>query len=155
VVLHGVALDRPVNDAVAHVLDGFAALSCHPDVPAGVRALTARGLRLVTMSNGAAAVAEKLLGDAGLCGEFESVLTVEDAGVWKPHPGAYGYVERACGVAARDLLMVAVHPWDLDGAARAGLRTAWIDRTGAPYPAYCRPPDYSVPSLDLLADALG
>jgi 2-haloacid dehalogenase len=154
VVLHAVALDRPVNEAVAHILDGFAALSCHPDVPAGVRALTARGLRLVTMSNGAAAVAEKLLGDAGLRGEFESVLTVEDAGVWKPHPGAYGYVERVCGVAARDLLMVAVHPWDLDGAARAGLRTAWIDRTGAPYPAYCRPPDYGVRSLDLLADAL-
>src|SRR6476646_6544334 len=143
VVLHGA-----VNDAVAHVLDGFAALSCHPDVPAGVRALRARGLRLVTMSNGAAAVAEKLLGDAGLRGEFEKVLSVEDAGVWKPAPGSYGYVAEVCGVAPADLLMVAVHPWDLDGAARAGLRTAWVDRAGAPYPAYCRTPDYVVSSLD-------
>ena len=154
VVLHGIALDRPLNVAVAHVLDGFAALSCHADVPDGVRALRARGLRLVTMSNGAAAVAEKLLGGAGLRGEFEHVLSVEDAGVWKPAPGAYGYVAEVCGVAPADLLMVAVHPWDLDGAARAGLRTAWIDRTGAPYPAYCRAPDYVVPSLDRLATAL-
>jgi 2-haloacid dehalogenase len=83
------------------------------------------------------------------------VLSVEDAGVWKPHPGSYGYVERVCGVAARDLLMVAVHPWDLDGAARAGLRTAWINRAGGPYPGWCRSPDYAVASLDLLADALG
>ena len=155
VVLHGVALDRPVNDAVAHILDGFAALSCHPDVPAGLRALRARGLRLVTMSNGAAAVAEKLLGDAGLRGEFEQVLSVEDAGVWKPAPGSYGYVAEVCDVAAAELLMVAVHPWDLDGAARAGLRTAWVDRTGVPYPVWCRPPDHIVPSLDLLADSLG
>ena len=155
VVLHGVALDRPVNDAVAHILDGFAALSCHPDVPAGLRALRARGLRLVTMSNGAAAVAEKLLGDAGLRGEFEQVLSVEDAGVWKPAPGSYGYVAEVCDVAAAELLMVAVHPWDLDGAARAGLRTAWVDRTGVPYPVWCRPPDHVVPSLDLLADSLG
>ena len=51
--------------------------------------------------------------------------------------------------------MVAVHPWDLDGAARAGLRTAWVDRTGAPYPGWCRAPDHVVPGLDLLADALG
>jgi 2-haloacid dehalogenase len=45
VVLHGIELDRPVNDAVAHVLDGFAALSVHADVPEGVRDLRARGLR--------------------------------------------------------------------------------------------------------------
>ena len=154
VVLHGIALHRPLNAAVAHVLDGFAALPCHPDVSDGVRALRARGLRLATMSNGAAAVAEKLLGDAGLRGEFEHVLSVEDAGVWKPAPGAYGYVAEVCGVAPADLLMVAVHPWDLDGAARAGLRTAWIDRTGAPYPAYCRTPDYVVSSLDRLASVL-
>jgi hypothetical protein len=32
-----------VNDAVAHVLDGLAALSVHADVPEGVRALRARG----------------------------------------------------------------------------------------------------------------
>jgi 2-haloacid dehalogenase len=144
-----------VKAAVAHVLDGFATLSVHPDVPAGVRALRARGLRLVTMSNGAAAVAEKLLGDARLRGEFEHVLSVEDAGVWKPAPGAYGYVAQVCGVAPADLLMVAVHPWDLDGAARAGLRTAWVDRTGAPYPGWCRTPDHVVPSLALLAEALG
>jgi 2-haloacid dehalogenase len=155
VVLHGIELNRPVNAAVAHILDGFAGLSVHPDVPDGVRALRARGLRLVTMSNGAAAVAEKLLGDAGLRGEFEHVLSVEDAGVWKPAPGSYGYVAEVCGVEPADLLMVAVHPWDLDGAARAGLRTAWIDRTGAPYPGWCRAPDHVVPGLDRLAGALG
>lgn len=155
VVLHGIELDRPVNDAVAHVLDGFAALTVHADVPKGVRALRARGLRLVTMSNGAAAVAEKLLGDARLRGEFDHVLSVEDAGVWKPAPGSYGYVAEVCEVAPGDLLMVAVHPWDLDGAARAGLRTAWIDRTGGPYPGWCRTPDYVVPRLDRLAAALG
>jgi len=32
--------------------------------------------------------------------------------------------------------------------------TTLVDRTGAPYPAYCRPPDHVVASLDLLADAL-
>lgn len=155
VVLHGVALDRPLDDAVAHILDGFMALSCHRDVPVGVHALRRRGLRLVTMSNGAAAVAEKLLGDAGLRDAFEHVLSVEDAGVWKPAPGSYRYVAQVCGVDPAELLMVAVHPWDLDGAARAGLRTAWVNRSGGPYPTWCRPPDHVVPSLEGLAAALG
>ncbi len=154
VVLHGVDLDRSLDDAVEHVLAGFSELPVHPDVPAGVRALRAAGHRLVTLSNGAAAVAEKLLTAAGLRDDFERLLSVEDAGVWKPGPGAYAYAARACAAAPADLVLVAVHPWDLDGAARAGLRTAWVDRTGAPYPAYCRPPDHTVTTLDDLAAAL-
>ena len=51
-------------------------------------------------------------------------------------------------------MLVAVHPWDIDGAARAGLATAWINRTGDPYPEYFRAPDIQVGSLTALADAL-
>lgn len=46
-----------------------------------------------------------------------------------------------------DMLLVAVHPWDIDGAARAGLHTAWIDRTGASYPSYFRTPELIASSL--------
>ena len=50
--------------------------------------------------------------------------------------------------------MVAVHPWDLHGASRAGLRTAWVDRTGSPYPSHLPPPDLHVRSLVDLAEQL-
>ncbi len=154
VVLHGVPLERPLEEAVEHVMAGFSGLAPHPDVAAGVRGLRAAGLRLVTLSNGAAAVAERLLADAGLRGEFERVLSVEDAGVWKPAPGSYSYAARTCGVEPAELLMVAVHPWDLDGAARAGLRTAWVNRTGGPWPDWCTPPDHVVGGIDALPAAL-
>ena len=151
-VLHGDELDRPVDAAVAHVLGGVAELAVHPDVVAGVRALAATGVRLVTFSNGVrAAVAERLLAATGIRDAFEAVLSVEDAGVWKPAPGSYGYVARTCGVEPAELLMVAVHPWDLDGAARAGLATAWLDRDGAPYPGYCTVPDHVVGTVAELA----
>ena len=51
-------------------------------------------------------------------------------------------------------MLVAVHPWDIDGAARAGLGTAWITRDGAPYPGYFRSPDVTAASLAELADQL-
>ena len=85
---------------------------------------------------------------------FEAVLSVQDAGVWKPAPGSYAYAAQVCGVAPGDLVLTAVHPWDIDGAARAGLRTAYVDRTGAPYPAYCRRPDHTVTDLADLVTAL-
>ena len=86
VVLAGASLNRPADEAAAHVLSGFAGLGVHPDVPEGVRILRWQGLRLVTLTNGSADVADGLLTRAGLRGEFERLLSVEDAAAWKPEP---------------------------------------------------------------------
>jgi 2-haloacid dehalogenase len=153
-VLHGVDLDRDVDEAIPHVMDGFTELAVHPDVPDGVRALRASGRRLVTLSNGAARVAERLLTGAGIRDQFEALLSVEDAGAWKPARRAYEYAARVCGTPLSDMMMVAVHPWDIDGAARAGMATAYIDRSGAPYPTSLTAPTVRVGSLTDLADRL-
>ncbi|HET9142451.1 haloacid dehalogenase type II [Actinophytocola sp.] len=153
-VLAGVELDRPVDTAVAHILDGFTHLPVHPDVPDGVRALRATGRRLVTLTNGAADIAEQLLTRAGVRAEFEHLLSVEQAPAWKPARAAYEYAATACGTRPADLLLVAVHPWDIDGAARAGLHTAWLNRTHARYPDYFTPPEHTVATVGELADRL-
>ena len=123
---------------------GFLELPVHPDVPDGVRALRAAGHRLATLSNGAAEVAAGLLGRAGIRDQFEALLSVEDAGAWKPARAAYLYAADRLGVRPAEATLVAVHPWDIDGAARAGLRTAWINRTGAAYPAHLTSPERTV-----------
>ena len=153
-VLAGVALDRPTEAAIEHVMSGFTALPVHADVADGVRALRADGHRLVTLSNGSASVAQGLLERAGLRDQFEALLSVEDAGAWKPAPVAYEYAASQCGVAADELMLVAVHPWDIDGAGRAGLSTAWIDRVGVPYPSFFTAPTCTVSGLHQLPAAL-
>ena len=59
-------LDRSLDEAVEHVMAGFAELPVHPDVPEGLRTLATTGRRLVTLSNGSASVAEGLLKRAGV-----------------------------------------------------------------------------------------
>ncbi len=147
-------LDRDLDEAVQHVMSGFTALSVHPDVPDGVRALRDLGLRLVTLTNGSTAVSDQMLGRAGLREAFETLLSVEDAGAWKPGPASYAYAARTCGVEAAEMLLVAVHPWDIDGASRAGLSTAWVSRAGTDYPGHFRPPTHTVRALPELAALL-
>lgn len=154
VKLGGVELDRDLEDAVDHVMKGFASLEVHPDVSEGIRALGALEIRLVTLSNGSAGVAQRLLGEAGLEEHFERLLSVEDAGAWKPAARAYEYALAECGVEPMDAMLVAVHPWDIDGAGRAGLATAWVSRDGGRYPSYFTAPDLSVDSLTELAQCL-
>lgn len=153
-VLASASLDRDIDSAVSYVLDGFAELDVHPDVHEGVPALRADGLRLVTLTNGSTDVAERLLTTAGIRTEFEQLISVDSAGVWKPAPGSYRHAAGVCGVPLDQMLLVAVHPWDIDGAARAGMRTAWINRPGGPYPSYFAPPEFTVSALTELAGCI-
>ena len=153
-VLAGVELQRSTDDATAHVMSGFAALEVHRDVPDGVRALAGSGLRLVTLTNGSTEVADRLLTGAGLREHLEQLLSVEQAGVWKPAAGAYAYAAQACSVPLEQMLLVAVHPWDIDGADRAGMRTAWLNRGAVPYPGYFRQPDITARTLLEVAEQL-
>lgn len=146
-LLAGLDLQREPEQAVQHVLDGFGALPVHEDVPGGVRALADAGFRLVTLTNGSVDISGQLLARAGLRDRFERLLSVTDAGIWKPARGAYRYAEQQCGVAGKDLLLVAVHPWDIDGASRAGWQTAWLNRSGADYPDHMTAPTYTLASL--------
>lgn len=153
-VFDGTELNRDVGSAVGHVMAGFRGLSLHPDVAEGIRALHAAGYRLVTLSNGSTEVARNLLTGAGVRDRFELLLSVTDAPAWKPGKPAYDYAASACNVRPEAMLLVAVHPWDIHGASRAGLATAWVNRAGSPYPAYFQPPDHTVAALAELLPVL-
>jgi len=153
-LLAGTDLNRAPEQAVEHVMAGMAALGLHPDVPDGVRALRQAGYRLITLTNGSATVAEKLFEAAGIRDGFEALLSVENAPAWKPAPAAYHYAAQASGTDPSQMLLVAVHPWDIHGAAKAGLQTAWINRGGASYPGYFTPPDHTVTVLTELPAVL-
>lgn len=153
-LLAGQDLTMETDAAVDHIMQGMAGLEVHGDVPDGVSALKAAGYRLATLTNGSTDVAETLFAAAGIRDSFDRLLSVDDAPAWKPARGAYDYAAAACGSDPEHMLLVAVHPWDIHGAARAGLNTAWINRSGTPYPAYFTEPDYTVASLRDLAGAL-
>ena len=144
--------NRSVDEAAQHIMDGFARLELHADVVQGVHRLHEDGFRLVTLSNGATSVAERLLTAGGVRDRFERLLSVEDAGAWKPSPRAYAHAVAECGVPADEMLLVASHPWDTDGAQRAGLRSAWVNRSGGPFPATFTDPTHTVAGIDELAD---
>jgi 2-haloacid dehalogenase len=153
-LLAGAALNRPLNAAVEHIMGGMTGLGVHPDVQEGVRGLSAAGFRLVTLSNGSAQIAGKLLSEAGIRYEFDSLLSVEDAAAWKPARASYEYAAAACGTDPAGMVLVAAHPWDIHGAARAGLRTAWLNRTQGSYPAYFEAPEFTLTALTELPAAL-
>jgi 2-haloacid dehalogenase len=96
-----------------------------PDVRAGLEALR-RERPVAMLSNGHVALLVDLARHGDL--RFDCVLSAELARAYKPAPAAYRTAARLLGVAPGELMLVAAHPWDLEGARAAGLRSAFVDR---------------------------
>ena len=141
-------------DATTGLLEAFAELPAHRDVPVAFRRLRDVGIPIVALTNGAAPVTSGLLERAGLISLVSRVLSVDAVGHWKPRPEPYRYAASELGVVPERLAMVAVHPWDLHGAAAAGLVTGWANRTGRAYPSIFRRPHVEAPTLDGVVEGL-
>lgn len=142
------------DDAVSHVLAGIGELDAHPDAEPAMGILDEAGIAVACLSNGAAETTNSFLRRAGLSGFVGQVLSVADAGAWKPPPRVY---EHALGAIVRppdEVALVAVHAFDCHGAKNAGLTTGWAARMEGHYAEVFTPPDVSGNDLTEVARAL-
>jgi 2-haloacid dehalogenase len=61
---------------------------------------------------------------------WDGIISCEFIGRYKDDPVTYRTAAAWLGLRPEQVLMVAAHPWDLRGAARVGLRTAYVPRPG-------------------------
>ncbi|ETS84204.1 hypothetical protein PFICI_02229 [Pestalotiopsis fici W106-1] len=63
---------------------------------------------------------------------FKSLITVDSLRVYKPAKKVYEHLLSEAGKQGRpsDVWLVSANPFDVVGGKLAGLRTAWVDRTG-------------------------
>lgn len=134
--------------AVSTVIGGFQEVVAHDDVEPALRRLSSAGVPVVTMTNGSVDITDAFLEREGLDSLVAATYDVTMAGRWKPASAAYAYVLEQQGVSAETAALVAVHPWDVHGAAQAGLATGWVDRNGTRYPRSFRAPDVRGTSMD-------
>lgn len=157
-VLRMLAAGRGIDVGEAQAAQAMGALTrlpAYPDVAPALKRLRGAGFRLAALSNSSGKGLRAQLDYAGLAPLFDAAFSVEDAGVYKPHPAIYLHATRRMRTAPADAMLVAAHGWDTGGAAWAGLRTAFVARAGAaPFPL-APAPDLNVPDLAALADRLG
>ena len=142
------------DDQIKEILAGFPELDPHPDVVPAVRRLAATGIRMITLTNGSAAITSALLRRAGIAEDIEQVLSVDDIQRWKPAPEIYQHAATSTGVPLDRVALVAAHAWDTHGAHEAGLVTGWISRLEDEYPKVFAPPDVTGPDLGTVVDGL-
>jgi 2-haloacid dehalogenase len=125
---HGIA-DAALRQ---RLLETYRALSVYPEAPPMLRAIRGDGFKTAILSNGAPAMLQAAVDAADLAAQFDAVLSVEDVGVFKPHPRVYRLAVDRLSVAAARICFVSSNGWDIAGAAHFGFRAVWINRAGEP-----------------------
>jgi 2-haloacid dehalogenase len=130
-------------------LERLAHMPAYPEARGALETLSAGGVHVGVLTQSSADAADALLRNAGLRDALELVISADDAGAFKPDPRVYRLALDRVGPA----WLVAAHWWDVAGAARAGMRTAWVARHDRLYPDVAPEPD--VRAGDLMAAAIG
>ena len=122
----------------------------YPDSLPALQRIAAR-VPLVSLTNGNADLQR-----IGIHTHFAHHVCARDSGTAKPDARIFHAAADCLGVAPRQILHVGDDPaMDMAGARDAGLRTAWINRAGQPWPAGLGPaPELDLPDMTALADWL-
>ncbi len=127
--------------------DGYAELDPYPEAAEVLDVLGRRGVRLGILSNGTDAMLRRLVDRAGLGSRFEAILSVELAGVYKPHPSVYAIATHALDCDPAAIRFVSGNSWDAAGAHRYGFDVVWVDRAGGTPEELGEPADHVVADL--------
>jgi 2-haloacid dehalogenase len=138
---------------VAWLVGLIETLKPFPDVVPALERLRAAGYRLAILSNGDRDMLKAAAPHIGF--RFDHVISVQEAGAFKPHWKTYAKAEQVVGEERSSILFVANHAFDCIGAKAFGMRTAFIDRRKRPFGETPHQPDLVVADFAELAARLG
>jgi 2-haloacid dehalogenase len=127
------------------LLDAYRHLAPFPDAHDALAALAPRPRWI--LSNGTLAMLEQLVRDSPLAAHIDGILSVDDAGIYKPSPRVYQLAVDRLRLAPADIAFVSSNGWDAAGAAAFGFRSVWINRQGEPVERHAPAPELIFGSL--------
>jgi 2-haloacid dehalogenase len=123
-----------------------------PEVVAALEQLRGADYKLAILSNGDRDMLKAAGPHIGF--RFDHVVSVQEAGYFKPHWKTYAKAQELIGEDRSSCLFVANHAFDCIGAKAYGMRTAFIDRRKRPFGETPHQPDMIVADFAELAATL-
>jgi 2-haloacid dehalogenase len=144
--------DAALRERLLHL---YLELGGYPEARATLETLQRTGLRLAILSNGSPTMLAAAVHNAGLQPLFEAILSVEEVGIFKPHPSVYQLACDRLGLAREHICFISSNGWDAFSAKAFGFRVAWCNRFGQVTERIPQAPDTVIASLAELPGALG
>jgi 2-haloacid dehalogenase len=136
------------------LLRAYLAVDAYPDAADALKSLRERNIITGILSNGSPGMLQHAVGSAMLGDVLDHVLSVDEVGIYKPHPSVYELVERRLGMARDAVAFVSANAWDAAGAAHFGFPVIHLNRSGDPFDNLPGAPLLTVRSLAEVAASI-
>ena len=130
-------------------------LDAFPEVPDTLRRLKAAGLKIAILSNGSPSMLKAAVENAQIGDLVDAVLSVEEVGVYKPHPKVYQLAVDRLGLGPRAISFQSSNSWDAYAASAFGMRVVWCNRYGQRRERLPGTPDREIRTLAELPEIVG
>jgi 2-haloacid dehalogenase len=112
----------------AELMSLYRSLSAFPDALEALRSLKRAGFATAILSNGSPGMLADAVANAGLGELLDHVLSVEEVGVFKPHPSVYRLACDRLQLPAAAISFQSCNAWDAYAASAFGMRVVWCNR---------------------------
>ena len=137
------------------LMDLYLALDAYPEVKGVLAQLKSAGMKTAILSNGAPDMLDAAVSNADIAGLLDAVLSVEEVGVFKPHPSVYRMGEDRLGLPAGRMSFQSSNAWDAAAASAFGYRVIWVNRFGQARERIPDPPHAEIETLEELPGIVG
>lgn len=137
------------------LMDLYLTLDAFPEVPETLAQLKRMNLKTAILSNGSPAMLARVVEHAGIKHLLDAVLSVEEAGVYKPHPKVYQLAVDRLGIPREAIAFQSSNAWDAYAASAFGMRVVWCNRYAQRPERLPGHPDREVQTLAELPALLG
>ena len=142
--LESLGLSKTLRD---RLMESYLTLDAFPEVPEVLQRLKRQGIQTAILSNGSPEMLEAAVSNARIAPFLDAVLSVEEVGVYKPHPKVYQLAVDRLGVEAERIWFQSSNAWDAWAASAFGMRVVWCNRYGQRRERLPGLPNYEVRSL--------
>lgn len=139
----------------ARLMELYLRLDAYPDARDALARLKTAGRKTAILSNGDMSMLIAAAKNADVYPMFDRILSVESAGMYKPHPSVYQLAVDHLKVSPERIVFLSSNGWDVHGAGAFGFATVWINRSGEPPEPLPAPPRAEIETLAGLPEIIG
>ena len=136
------------------LLDLYKILSPFKEVPAVLKSLKEKDLKLAILSNGTPTLLNQLVKSNNLDNLFDDLFSIEEVGIYKPDSKVYDIPIKKYNIQKNEVAFLSANTWDVSGGGNYGYNSIWVNRNNNIFDKLDYSPKHQIKQLGELLDIL-
>ena len=136
------------------LLDLYKILSPFKEVPAVLKSLKEKDVKIAILSNGTPTLLNQLVKSNNLDNLFDDLFSIEEVGIYKPDSKVYDIPIKKYNIQKNEVAFLSANTWDVSGGGNYGYNSIWVNRNNNIFDKLDYSPKHQIKQLGELLDIL-